>query len=93
MLAPLQAIVTSNEYTRLRLVSAGVKLFARQANEKGQTCNWRACAEGLAVHLPFVSPDKVLQGNMADLKVFLSDHYPLVRRFSRPSSLGRGMRR
>ena len=75
----IKTIVTQNEYTRMRLISAGVKLFARQESPGDDVvCKWRACAEGLELLLPFLGEGKVLSAGLKDLKVLLETHYPMV---------------
>jgi multisite-specific tRNA:(cytosine-C5)-methyltransferase len=81
-----QTIIQNNDYTRLRLVSAGVKLFSRQSNtseEPGQ-CQWRACAEGLSVLLNYISPEDVVKVSLKELKVLLEVYYPLIKHFEEP---------
>ena len=76
----IKTIVRSNEFTRMRLISAGVKLFARQESPGDDVkCKWRACAEGLELLVPFLGEGKVLEAGMEDLKLMLETHYPMVR--------------
>lgn len=82
-----QTIILNNEYTRLRLVSAGVKLFARQSNRGGEDsvdCAWRACAEGLQVLLQFIRDEDVTKITLKELKTMLEVYYPLIDRFEEP---------
>lgn len=84
-----QSIVQNNEYTRLRLVSAGVKLFARQSNQGGGGnapvgCAWRACAEGLSVLLQFIADADVCKISLKDLRTLVEIYYPLIDKFDEP---------
>ncbi|KAL7408753.1 S-adenosyl-L-methionine-dependent methyltransferase, partial [Mrakia frigida] len=74
----IKTIIKSNEYTRLRLVSAGVKLFAHQDSPGDEVkCKWRACAEGLEILLPFLGEGKTLKAGLNDLKILMESHYPM----------------
>ncbi|CDZ98436.1 tRNA cytosine-5-methylases and related enzymes of the NOL1/NOP2/sun superfamily [Phaffia rhodozyma] len=81
-----KAIIENNEYTRVRLVSAGCKLFARQ-DTPGETmqCKWRACQEGLQVLLPYVGKSKFVVGSIKDLRRLMETYYPLIENFEEPS--------
>ncbi|BGP19522.1 hypothetical protein JCM10213_000121 [Rhodosporidiobolus nylandii] len=57
-----RSLLLSNAYTRMRLISCGVKLFTRQDNGKDGTyrCKWRLNSEGLEVVRPFLSEKRIV---------------------------------
>ena len=71
-------IIESNDYIRMRLLSAGAKILARQ--DKGEI-QFRVLDEGLETMLPYIEEDKVVQGNMEDLKSLLQEPYPFFNKF------------
>ncbi|WVR04516.1 hypothetical protein IAU60_001520 [Kwoniella sp. DSM 27419] len=79
----VKAIIQNNDYTRLRIVSAGVKCFARQDSQQRTDirCKWRTPIDGILEVLPHVGEDVVISATLQDLKTLLEDHYPAVDRF------------
>jgi multisite-specific tRNA:(cytosine-C5)-methyltransferase len=77
----VKAVITNNDYQKLRLTAAGTKVFTKQEAGKGLEAQYRVLGEGLPVVLPFVKPEAVLKGSLATLKTFLESYYPLVRTF------------
>lgn len=77
----MQNLINSNEYSSIRLLSAGIRVFVRQDTQNRNTdlkCKWRIPLEGLASVLPYMDQSKILQGTIDDLEVLLADMYPLV---------------
>ena len=66
-----RAILQNNDYNRLRLLTAGTKLFVRQG------ALWRVLSEALPVVMPYVKPETVLEGNLTGLKALMEAYYPL----------------
>ncbi|GAA5943291.1 hypothetical protein JCM3775_002607 [Rhodotorula graminis] len=54
-------LLLSNAYSRMRLISCGVKLFTRQDSNGQYACKWRLNAEGLDVVRPFLSDKRVIK--------------------------------
>lgn len=77
----VKAIITNNDYQKLRLTAAGTKVFTKQEAGKGLDAQYRVLGEGLPVVLPFVKPEAILKGSLSVLKTFLESYYPLVRTF------------
>lgn len=75
-----QAIINNNDYTRLRLISAGVKGFVRQdSSKRGDiTCKWRIPAEGIDDLVPLVPKTKIVDASLDELTIFLKEMYPPV---------------
>lgn len=75
-----QAILQNNDYTRMRIISAGVKSFVRQdsGNRGDISCKWRIPGDGILEVVPRIPESKIVHADLADLKVFLSEMYPPV---------------
>jgi multisite-specific tRNA:(cytosine-C5)-methyltransferase len=65
-----RSLLLSNAYTRMRLISCGVKLFTRQDNSKDGTyrCKWRLNSEGLAVVKPYLSERRIVKAGNDTLR-------------------------
>jgi multisite-specific tRNA:(cytosine-C5)-methyltransferase len=74
----------NNDYNRIRLASAGTKVFSRQESGKNVDPQFRVLGEGLPVILPFVDPLSIITGDMAVLKTLLKSYYPLCSDFEEP---------
>ncbi|KAL9937421.1 hypothetical protein V8E36_003830 [Tilletia maclaganii] len=68
---------------RLRLLSAGIKLFQRQDSTKAYeagintpVCKWRVTSDGLLVLLPYLNADKIIKISMSELAFLMSANYP-----------------
>ncbi|KAE8215610.1 hypothetical protein CF327_g1108 [Tilletia walkeri] len=68
---------------RLRLLSAGIKLFQRQDSTKAvqvdmntPACKWRVTSDGLLVLLPYLNADKIVKISMNELAFLMSTNYP-----------------
>ncbi|KAJ3545226.1 hypothetical protein NMY22_g2524 [Coprinellus aureogranulatus] len=77
----VKAVITNNDYQKLRLTAAGTKVFTKQEAGKGLEAQYRVLGEGLPVVLPFVKPEAILNGSLSVLKTFLESFYPLVKTF------------
>ena len=74
----------NNDYNRIRLASAGTKVFSRQESGKNLDPQFRVLGEGLPVILPFVDPLTIISGDMTVLKTLLKSYYPLCSDFEEP---------
>ncbi|GAA5853276.1 hypothetical protein JCM8547_000265 [Rhodosporidiobolus lusitaniae] len=65
-----RSLLLSNAYTRMRLISCGVKLFTRQDNSKDGTysCKWRLNSEGLEVVRPYLSEKRIVSAGEETLR-------------------------
>ncbi|GAA5836828.1 hypothetical protein JCM9279_007672 [Rhodotorula babjevae] len=61
-------LLLSNAYSRMRLISCGVKLFTRQDSNGQYACKWRLNAEGLDVVRPYLSDKRVIKVGAETLK-------------------------
>jgi multisite-specific tRNA:(cytosine-C5)-methyltransferase len=75
-----QAVLSNNDPSRLRIVSAGVKGFVRQDSQSRTdiACKWRVPNEGMLEVLPHVSEGVVKEVTLRELKVFVGENYPTV---------------
>ncbi|GJJ10536.1 hypothetical protein Clacol_004763 [Clathrus columnatus] len=89
----VKCIVEANDYSRLRLVSVGTKLFTRQdggENDKSLDTTtvtrrrFRILADGVPTLLPYIPRDMVCLGNKDDLKQLLESYHPLINDLSEP---------
>lgn len=82
----VRALIDENDYTRIRLSSAGTKVFAKQegAQSKGDLAQFRILDEGLPALMPFIPPETILDGDLAVLKTLVTTYYPLCSSFPEP---------
>nr|XP_019005307.1 multisite-specific tRNA:(cytosine-C5)-methyltransferase [Kwoniella mangroviensis CBS 8507]OCF68768.1 multisite-specific tRNA:(cytosine-C5)-methyltransferase [Kwoniella mangroviensis CBS 8507] len=80
----VKEIIQNNDYTRLRIVSAGVKCFARQDSSQRTEirCKWRTPMDGILEVLPHVGEGVVISATLVELRVLLEDHYPPLDNFA-----------
>ncbi|KAF9521561.1 S-adenosyl-L-methionine-dependent methyltransferase [Crepidotus variabilis] len=77
----VKTIIVNNSYERLRLTSAGTKVFAKQEVGKGSEAQFRVLGEGLPVVLPYLKAEAIIIANISSLHIFLESPYPLCTRF------------
>jgi multisite-specific tRNA:(cytosine-C5)-methyltransferase len=68
----IKAIVEHNDYTRLRIINCGTKVFTKQDGGSGMDPSFRVLGEGLSVVLPYIHPDTILDSEIGVLKKLLS---------------------
>ncbi|WRT64898.1 uncharacterized protein IL334_001837 [Kwoniella shivajii] len=80
----VKEIIQNNDYTRIRVVSAGVKCFARQDSSQRTEirCKWRTPIDGILEVLPHVGEDIVISATIRELRTLLEDHYPALEKFA-----------
>src|SRR6266545_3350936 len=77
----IKTIIQHNSYERIRLTSAGTKVFAKQEGGKSGEAQYRFLGESLPVILPYIESKAVIEGDMACLRILLESNYPLCERF------------
>ncbi|CCM06140.1 uncharacterized protein FIBRA_08390 [Fibroporia radiculosa] len=81
-------IVMHNDFARMRLMTCGTKVFAKQegaeAKREGAEMQFRVLSEGLPVVLPYIDPQAVLPADVTALKTFMQAYYPLCSSFGDP---------
>ena len=87
-LADLQSILENNDYSRMRIVSGGVKSFVRQdsGNRADLSCKWRIPGDGIAEVVPRMPESEIRHATLDELKIFLSEMYPPVSLMSNAAS-------
>ncbi|CEQ40944.1 SPOSA6832_02616 [Sporobolomyces salmonicolor] len=70
-----KSILLSNAYTRMRLISCGVKLFTRQDSSKDGTyaCKWRINSEGLEVIRPYLGEKRIVKVGQEALRQLMEN--------------------
>lgn len=99
----VKAVMSQTDYTKIRLISAGVKLFGRSelAGSRRNTDDdsglpkyqFRVLNEGLSAALPYIDQSTFLEGDSAVLGILLKDYYPLCGSFPEPFKIAVEARR
>jgi multisite-specific tRNA:(cytosine-C5)-methyltransferase len=79
----VRTILEHNDYTRLRLISCGVKILVRQDPGKTDTyrCRWRITQDGLPVLKDYMGPARKMTGDLTALRKLCTDLYPTMEAF------------
>ncbi|ODN90270.1 multisite-specific tRNA:(cytosine-C5)-methyltransferase [Cryptococcus wingfieldii CBS 7118] len=81
----VKQILLNNDYTRLRIISAGVKSFTRQDSKESKntdiSCKWRPPVDGVLELLPHLGDGILVRATLDELRNLLVDHYPAIDRF------------
>ncbi|KAI0643844.1 cytosine-5--methyltransferase [Trametes meyenii] len=84
----VKSVIEHNDYARIRLMTAGTKVFGKQegteAKREGTETHFRVLAEGLPVVLPFIGPKAIVHADFAALKILMEAYYPLTSGFADP---------
>jgi multisite-specific tRNA:(cytosine-C5)-methyltransferase len=80
----IKTIVEHNDYTRLRIINCGTKVFTKQDGGRGMDASFRVLGEGLPVVLPYIRPETIMDCDIGILKTLLSVYYPLCGTFPEP---------
>ena len=79
----IRDIINRNDYARMRLVSCGVKIFARQ--DAGNTgiyrCRWRVLQDGLSIMNAYIGSRRRIKTTLKALRGMLADQYPPIESF------------
>jgi multisite-specific tRNA:(cytosine-C5)-methyltransferase len=77
----VKSVIQHNNYERIRLTTAGTKVFSKQEGGKGTEAQFRVLGEGLQVVLPYVHTATILESDTTSLKILLESNYPLSTSF------------
>lgn len=88
----VRAVLSANDYKRVRIMAAGTKIFMRQeggfgrsgeAGEDGveRVPRFRLLSDGLPVVLPYVKPESIVDADVPTLRRLLEAYYPLLSAF------------
>ena len=85
----VKSIITHNDFARIRLMTAGTKVFGKQEGTEAKRAgasdtHFRVLAEGLPVVLPYVGQKAVVLADFAALRILLEAYYPLTSGFADP---------
>ncbi|KLO09985.1 cytosine-5--methyltransferase [Schizopora paradoxa] len=88
----VKMVMQSTDYTRIRLVSAGVKMFGRSefakqaaASDPSQASDelqFRVLSEGMLTVLNYADKSTFIQGDVDALRTLLKSYFPLLSSFS-----------
>jgi len=87
----VHAVLSANDYKRIRIMTAGTKIFMRQESGFGhrefgedsaeRVPRFRLLSEGLPVVLPYIKPDIIIDTDIPALRRLLESYYPLLNAF------------
>ena len=80
----VKSVLAHNDYTRMRLMTAGTKVITKQDAGRGMDAQFRILGEGLPVVLPYLDPERIMTADVGVLKVVLQTYYPLCTSFGEP---------
>ncbi|KAI0342424.1 S-adenosyl-L-methionine-dependent methyltransferase [Trametopsis cervina] len=84
----VKQIVENNDYTRMRLMTCGTKVMAKQegaaAKREGAESQFRILSEGLPAMLPYVRAEAILTADVVSLKILMENYYPVLSGFPGP---------
>jgi hypothetical protein len=100
----VRAVLSANDYKRIRIMTAGTKIFMRQESGFGRrelggedsterVPRFRLLSEGLPVVLPYIKPDTIIDTDIPALHRLLEEYYPLLNAFGEGFQRDVGSRR
>lgn len=83
----VKAVLTANEPSRHRCISAGIKIIGRQETGSrdapgGKATLFRVLSDGVESVLPFMNQEDIISAGIPELRTFLEHPYPLVSAFN-----------
>ncbi|KAF9788609.1 cytosine-5--methyltransferase [Thelephora terrestris] len=77
----VRKIIESNDYMKLRLVTAGTKIFGRQ---EGKTAGsgFRVLGDGIPVVMPYIADEHIVTADVEVLRILMEGYYPLLSAFN-----------
>jgi multisite-specific tRNA:(cytosine-C5)-methyltransferase len=80
----VKTVILNNDYSRIRLTSAGIKVFIKQDAGKDAGSHFRILGESLSVALPYTDQSKIIDASAASLRRMVETYYPLCSTFEEP---------
>ena len=77
----VRKVVENNDYTRLRLVTVGTKIFGRQEGRSAGS-SFRVLGDGIPVVMPYISDEHIVTADVEVLRVLMEGYYPLLSAFN-----------
>ncbi|KZV87731.1 S-adenosyl-L-methionine-dependent methyltransferase [Exidia glandulosa HHB12029] len=78
----VKTLILTNDYQKIRLVHAGVKILEKQ--DAASFVSFRILEDGVAPILPFVEPDTIFNADLDVLKILIMEYYPAITKFEEP---------
>lgn len=76
--SPILREILNSDEQKLKIIHAGVKLFASQRNDNGN-CPWRVQNESLGIIKKFLGPKRQVTGNLDLLKLLFEEAFPKIQ--------------
>ncbi|KAG9073619.1 hypothetical protein FS749_014871, partial [Ceratobasidium sp. UAMH 11750] len=85
----VRRVLAHNDFARLRLINAGVRVFTRQeSGPRGEEAKgrnkFRFLVEGTPAVLPHVDEARIIAGDMSTLEVLMRSYSPVCHKFASP---------
>ncbi|CAG8476678.1 3457_t:CDS:2, partial [Acaulospora colombiana] len=77
----VKRVLEASDSKRLKVVNTGIRTFTRQETNEAIKCEFRFNSEGMSTIYPFISNRRVVEFELEDLKILLSEPTPLIERF------------
>ena len=77
----VRKIIENNDYMKLRLVTAGTKIFGRQEG-KSTGSSFRVLGDGIPVVMPYIADEHIVTADIEVLRVLMEGYYPLLSAFN-----------
>ena len=77
----VRKVIENNDYTKLRLVTAGTKIFGRQEGKTAGS-SFRVLGDGIPVVMPYISDEHIVTADIEVLRVLMEGYYPLLSAFN-----------
>lgn len=77
----VRTIIESNDYTKLRLVTAGTKIFGRQEGRNVGSI-FRVLGDGIPLVMPYIADEHIVTADIEVLRVLMEGYYPLLSAFN-----------
>ncbi|KAH9990974.1 S-adenosyl-L-methionine-dependent methyltransferase [Russula compacta] len=92
----VRSVLSANDYKRMRIMTAGTKIFTRQEGGFGRGSGgreleegaaekvprFRLLSEGLPVVLPYIKPEIIIDADIPALRQLLETYHPLLSAFA-----------
>jgi multisite-specific tRNA:(cytosine-C5)-methyltransferase len=76
----VRKVIENNDYTKVRLVTAGTKIFGRQEGKIAGS-SFRVLGDGIPVVMPYIADEHIVTADIEVLRVLMEGYYPLLSAF------------
>ena len=77
----VRTIIENNDYMKLRLVTAGTKIFGRQEGKTAGS-SFRVLGDGIPVVMPYIADEHIVTADIEVLRILMEGYYPLLSAFN-----------